>query len=118
MKKLFMCVFSFIFVLTLCACDMKNKEESNPTIYKDYFGVSAISDVVKSRIEHSKYLLFSTGYSLNIISAMCGYKNDVHFMRQFKKLEGISPTQYRNRIKISETEVEKSKNYAPYVIEA
>lgn len=87
-------------------------------IYKDYFGVSAISDVVKSRIEHSKYLLFSTGYSLNIISEMCGYKNDVHFMRQFKKLEGISPTQYRNRIKISETEVEKSKNYAPYVIEA
>jgi len=29
------------------------------------------------------------------ISNLCGYKNEVHFMRQFKKLTTLTPTEYR-----------------------
>lgn len=67
-------------------------------LYKEYFGVSVMSDVIKSRVEHGKYLLSSTDISVRQISQMCGYKNDIHFMRQFKSLTGMTPSQYRESV--------------------
>ncbi|MDE6788835.1 MAG: AraC family transcriptional regulator, partial [Ruminococcus sp.] len=29
--------------------------------------------------------------------AMCGYDNEEHFMRQFKKIVGVTPTGYRRK---------------------
>lgn len=29
------------------------------------------------------------------ISNLCGYENEVHFMRQFKKLTTLTPSEYR-----------------------
>ncbi len=66
-------------------------------LYKHFFGVSAITDVINSRIERAKYLLDNTSYSVGTVSELCGYKSDVHFMRQFKKTVGVSPSEYRLR---------------------
>lgn len=66
-------------------------------LYKHFFGVSAISDVINSRIERAKHLLDNTSSSVGEISRLCGYKSDVHFMRQFKKIVGASPSEYRLR---------------------
>lgn len=68
-------------------------------LYKDFFGVSAITDVIISRIEHAKYLLSTTNISVKEISEMCGYNNEIHFMRQFKKQTKITPTEYRDHKK-------------------
>lgn len=65
-------------------------------LYKQIFGVSVINDVINSRIEHGKYLLTVTDSSVKKISEMCGYQNDIHFMRQFKTITGMTPSQYRN----------------------
>lgn len=67
-------------------------------LYKKTFGVSAMDDVIQSRIEHAKYLLSTTNLPVNQIAQLCGYKCDLHFMRQFKSRMNLTPTQYRNAI--------------------
>ncbi len=64
-------------------------------MYKQIFGVSAMSDVITSRIEHAKFLLSTTDVPVNQIAEMCGYKSDIHFMRQFKSRMGTTPSKYR-----------------------
>lgn len=64
-------------------------------IYKNFFGVSPLKDVIISRIEHAKYLLYTTDISIKKISEMCGYNNEIHFMRQFKKQTNLTPMNYR-----------------------
>ena len=64
-------------------------------LYKSYFGVSVISDVINSRVEHGKFLLSSTDITVKQIAQMCGYRNDIHFMRQFKEQTGMTPSEYR-----------------------
>jgi AraC-like DNA-binding protein len=68
-------------------------------LYKAIFGVSPITDVIQSRIEHAKYLLSTTDTSIKKISEMCGYNNEIHFMRQFKKQTNLTPTEYRENKK-------------------
>lgn len=64
-------------------------------LYKKTFGISCIQDVIQSRIDYAKYNLTQTNYPIKDIAALCGYDNDVHFMRQFKKITGYTPKQYR-----------------------
>ncbi len=68
--------------------------------YKKFFGVSVMTDVIKSRVERAKELLVSTNLSIKEISVKCGYSNEYSFMRQFKEQVGQTPTEYRNRIYI------------------
>jgi AraC family transcriptional regulator of arabinose operon len=64
-------------------------------IYRKTFGISCVADVIECRINHSKDILSKTNLSINQVAAECGYKNDVHFMRQFKKYVGVTPSEYR-----------------------
>ncbi|MBR3267664.1 MAG: diguanylate cyclase [Oscillospiraceae bacterium] len=66
-------------------------------LYTRCFGISFTQDVINSRIELSKRLLSSTDYSIAYIADQSGYSNYVHFMHQFKKIVGITPTEYRRR---------------------
>ncbi|HAG14234.1 MAG TPA: hypothetical protein DCG49_10285 [Ruminococcus sp.] len=66
-------------------------------LYTRCFGISFTQDVINSRIELSKRLLSSTDYSIAYIADQSGYSNYVHFMHQFKKIVGITPTEYRKR---------------------
>lgn len=63
--------------------------------YKKMFGTTVTSDVAQSRIYLAKLLLSGTNLSVKDISIQCGYEYDVYFMRQFKKITGITPSQYR-----------------------
>lgn len=67
--------------------------------YKKIFGVSPMNEVIASRIEHAKSLLSSTDLSVKQIAKMCGYKSDVHFMRQFKSKVHMTPSDYRRKAK-------------------
>ncbi len=66
-------------------------------IYKNLFGISAINDVINSRIMHSKKLLTGTSFPIKKIAALSGYEYDVYFMRQFKQLTGLTPKEYRKQ---------------------
>ncbi|MDY5179916.1 helix-turn-helix domain-containing protein, partial [Butyribacter sp.] len=63
--------------------------------YKKIFGISVHQDIIKARIEHAARLLQGSNNSISEIAAICGYENLEHFSRQFKKIKGVSPQQFR-----------------------
>lgn len=64
-------------------------------IYKELFGCSVMKDIINGRIEHAKYLLDHSEMPVTQVAFSCGYENETHFMRQFKRFVGVSPRQYR-----------------------
>ncbi len=51
------------------------------------------------KIERAKKLLEETSYNVTQISEQLGYQNPESFMRIFRKLAGMTPTQYRKSVK-------------------
>lgn len=66
-------------------------------LYKKAFGVSFGCDIIKSRIDSAAELLTFTDMSVAEISYKCGYTSPVHFTRQFSKLMGASPSEWRKQ---------------------
>ncbi len=64
-------------------------------LYKKAFGVTCNADVINSRIESAKHFLAYTDQTVEEIAYTCGYKNAVHFSRQFKQAAGMSPSEWR-----------------------
>lgn len=79
--------------------DFANRLSLSPshfqTLYKSEFGVSCFEDVITARIEKAKYFLLNTSLSVKKISELCGYENDVHFIRQFRQRTGMTSGEYR-----------------------
>lgn len=71
--------------------------------YKKIFGVSPMNEVINSRLEHAKFMLETTDIPINQIAEMCGYKSDIHFMRQFKSRLGVTPSAYRTQKKTTDS---------------
>ncbi|HWT76581.1 MAG TPA: AraC family transcriptional regulator [Mobilitalea sp.] len=65
-------------------------------IYKDIFHTSCTQEVIQARLERAKFYLTTTDMTIKELSDYCGYDNDLHFIRQFKKKEGMTPTRYRD----------------------
>lgn len=78
-------------------------------LYKKYFGISPMNDVIRSKIEYSKQLLLSTSYSVAQISELLNYSCDTQFMKQFKIFADITPSEYRKITKLKRRE--KQCNY-------
>lgn len=66
-------------------------------IYKKAFGVTCNADVINSRIEAAKHYLECSQMTIEEIAFECGYKNPVHFSRQFKQVCDIPPLGYRKK---------------------
>lgn len=67
-------------------------------LYKQEFGVSCYEDVLSARHAMAKYYLRNTTLTIGHIAELCGYDNDVHFIRQFRKRTGITAGQYRKSL--------------------
>lgn len=65
-------------------------------VYKAVFGVSPIKDLINAKVEQSKsILLMDRDAPLISVAEKLGYKNQYHFIRQFKAVTGITPGTYR-----------------------
>ncbi|MCR5559749.1 MAG: AraC family transcriptional regulator [Schwartzia sp.] len=64
-------------------------------IYSTQFGISFQNDLIHMRINYAQFLLQTTDFSMEKIAEECGYSNEVHFFRQFKRQTGITPARYR-----------------------
>lgn len=63
--------------------------------FKEYTGKN-FSDYLKEfRIQKAKELLSGTGLHISEIGRQVGFKNEKHFMKVFRNLVGVSPTEYR-----------------------
>lgn len=66
-------------------------------IFKEQFGVSLGNYLLRLRITKAKQLLRFSDASLEEISASCGMGDAAYFSRMFKKVEGITPGEFRKR---------------------
>lgn len=64
-------------------------------LYKERFGVSCYDDLLSARIKAAQYYLKNTALTVKEIAALCGYENDVCFMRLFKRKTGLTPMGFR-----------------------
>ncbi|MDO5558264.1 MAG: AraC family transcriptional regulator [Oscillospiraceae bacterium] len=67
-------------------------------LYRETFGITCINDVIECKISLAKKSLSETTCTVSSVAQMCGYDSDVHFMRQFKKITGLTPSEYRKQI--------------------
>jgi len=63
--------------------------------YKELTGTTPINHFIHLKIERACHLLDITTQSINEISFSVGYEDAYYFSRIFKKIMGISPSQYR-----------------------
>ena len=64
-------------------------------LFKRTNGQSPMEYIIYLRMTKAKSLLRTTGMSVGEIAYTVGIENISHFTRQFKKLEGMTPGQYR-----------------------
>lgn len=64
--------------------------------FKEIAGVSPIQYLIERRVESACVMLRDTTRSVLEISMDCGFENVSYFIRQFKRITGKTPRQYRN----------------------
>lgn len=68
--------------------------------FKEYTGMNFVNYVKELRVNEAKRLLLETDKKINEISSLIGYENEKHFMRVFKSIYGVSPTEYRRNVQV------------------
>lgn len=71
------------------------------SIYKSIYGITPTADLIGARIEKAKNMLVFGNLKIEQIAESLGYDNTTHFIRQFKKEVGISPSAFRKINKIT-----------------
>ena len=65
--------------------------------FKEQFGMSVNQYLLQVRITHAKQLLRFTDLAIEKVGHECGMSDANYFSRMFKKVEGISPGEFRRR---------------------
>jgi AraC-like DNA-binding protein len=73
-------------------------------IFKKYAGTTIGSYLHQLQIQRAKHLLSSTPTMIRDIAEQVGFQDPYYFSRIFKKLEGISPQQFRDCLLDTENE--------------
>ncbi len=63
--------------------------------YKEVTGTTPINHFIQLKIERACHLLDTTDNGINEVAFAVGYEDAYYFSRIFKKLMGVSPSQYR-----------------------
>jgi AraC family transcriptional regulator len=63
--------------------------------FKETYGEAPRAAATKRRLAAATALLEGSNESVASVAAACGYFDQSHFCRQFKRLTGISPSEYR-----------------------
>lgn len=77
------------------ACRMGLSQSYFQHTYRRLMNCPFSEEVIESRIRYAKSLLRRSDDTIALIAARCGYSNEFHFMRQFKKRTGLTPTAWR-----------------------
>ncbi|WP_168714357.1 response regulator transcription factor [Niallia nealsonii] len=89
---------------SLTLTDLANHFHFNPSYLSSYFSAhnneSFIEFLNRIRIEKATKLLKDGENSISEISGMVGYSDHSYFCKVFKKLKGLSPSQYRRKYQI------------------
>lgn len=67
--------------------------------FRKHYGLTIGQHIRKRRIAHACELLARTDLLLREIAAVCQFVDQSHFSRQFKKLSGLTPAEYRDLVR-------------------
>jgi AraC family transcriptional regulator len=65
------------------------------TLFKQSVGTSPWQYVIQQRVERAKELLKASELSILEVSLLCGFANQTHLNKHFRKLVGVTPKAYR-----------------------
>ena len=68
--------------------------------FKRAYGESLRDDVARGRLAAAAKLLTASDESLAGIAVSCGYFDQSHFCRQFKRYTGMAPSAYRRAFRV------------------
>lgn len=97
MKEYINCNFMHNITLKELSQSFSYSEDYISRVFKKEAGISYREYLSLKRIDVAKELLTTTD-SLQQISVACGFENVKSFMTKFKRVTGVTPTQYRNMI--------------------
>ncbi|GGD56944.1 response regulator transcription factor [Paenibacillus nasutitermitis] len=89
--------FSENLSLTLVAEHLGISSSYLSRLLRQETGINFVDLVYKARIDAAKRLLKDPRNKVNEVGEMVGYKEYAYFYQVFKKIEGISPKEYKNR---------------------
>lgn len=84
------------FNLTALAAELNVTPNYLSVRFKEELGVGFMKYLLDKQIEAAKRLLADPQYKVYQISEMVGFQDEKYFSRQFKKLVGVTPKEYRN----------------------
>lgn len=67
-------------------------------VFKQELGVSFVTYLTQLRLDEAKRLLEDSLYKTYEVANKVGYEDYPHFAKLFKRLNGVSPTEYRKRL--------------------
>lgn len=65
--------------------------------FRREFGTSPINYLIARRVDESRFLLRKTDHPLSLIAEILGFSSLSYFSQCFRRVEGISPTEYRKQ---------------------
>lgn len=69
---------------------------------KKQYGITPLQLLLNIRIKKAQEMLIKTNYTVNKIAQDTGFEDNAYFTRQFKKITGITPTQYRLKARLEQ----------------
>ena len=66
--------------------------------FKQYTGSTPMQYILNKRIYNAEALLQNPQYNVTEVALIVGYDNPLYFSRIFKKMKGVSPSEYRKGI--------------------
>ena len=85
------------FSINQLCCDVGISHAHLLRLFKEAYGVTLIKYVTQKRIELACELLRTTNLSVSSVAYSCGFSDEIHFMKTFKKAIGLSALQYRRK---------------------
>ncbi len=68
-------------------------------IFKSFYGISPLKYINNLKINHAKELIESRMYSVTDAALQSGYSDMSHFSREFKKVVGVCPSDFKLKTK-------------------
>lgn len=75
------------------------------TVFRQMTGYSPLEYVRRARVSHARRLLADPQLSVKEIAARTGFEDSFHFSRVFRRIDGLSPTHYREAVLASQPTV-------------
>lgn len=66
-------------------------------LFKKEYDITLVKYIISKRIDLARELLCTTDLSVSSVAFSCGFADEIHFMKSFKKATGYSATEFRKQ---------------------